>query len=99
MHRHFNQQTFKIAQEKTWTCLRKRNLNRKSDSLLITTQNNAIRTNYVKSKINKTQQNGKCRIWGEKTHNKRMQQVRRKGELERHGWVGKVINYELCKRL
>ena len=34
--------------------LRKGNLKRETDSLLIATQNNAIRTNHIKSRINKT---------------------------------------------
>ena len=40
---------------KTWTWLRKGNLNRKTKSLLIAAQNNAIRTNYVKTKLDKMQ--------------------------------------------
>ena len=42
--------------------LRKRNLKREMESLLIATQNNAIRTNHIKARIDKTQQNGKCRL-------------------------------------
>ena len=42
----------------TW--LRKGNLKRETESLLQAAQNNAIRTNYVKAKIDKTQQNSKC---------------------------------------
>ena len=33
---------------------------RETESLLIAAQNNAIKTNYVKVKIDKTQQNLKC---------------------------------------
>ena len=32
------------------------------ESLLIATQNNAIRTNYIEAKIEKTQENNKCRL-------------------------------------
>ena len=38
----------------------------KTESLLITAQNNAIRTNYIKAKISHTQQNIKCKLHGEK---------------------------------
>ena len=49
-----------ISHEKTWTWLRKGNFKR--ESLLIATQNNAIRTNHIKARIVKTQQNTKCRL-------------------------------------
>ena len=37
------------------------NLQIKTESLLAAVQNNAIRDNYVKAKIDKTQQNSRCR--------------------------------------
>ena len=40
---------------------RKRNLKRETESLLIAAQNNAIRTNHIKARRDKTQQNSKCR--------------------------------------
>ena len=51
-----------ISHQKTWTRLRKGNLKRKTESLLIKAQNNAIRTNHMKARIDKTQQNIKCRL-------------------------------------
>ena len=33
---------------------------------MIAAQNNAIRTNYIKAKINNVQQNSKCRLCGNK---------------------------------
>ena len=44
----------------TWTWLRKENLKIETESLLITTKNNTIRTNHIKTKIDKIQQNSKC---------------------------------------
>ena len=37
-----------------------------TESLLIAVQNNAIRTNYIKAKIDDTQQNIKYMLYGEK---------------------------------
>ena len=48
---HSKRQTKEISHEKTSTWLRKGNFKRENGSLLITAQNNAIRTNYVKAKI------------------------------------------------
>ena len=50
--------------QKTWTWLKKGNFKRETESLLITAQNNAIRTNHIKARIDKTQQNSKCRLCG-----------------------------------
>ena len=53
-----------MSHDKTWTWLRKGNFKRETESLLIAAQNNAIRTNHIKMKIDKTQQNSKCRLCG-----------------------------------
>ena len=55
-----------ISHEKTWTWLRKGNLKRETESLLTTAQNNAVRTNHIKTRIDKTQQNSKCRLYGDR---------------------------------
>ena len=44
---------------------KKGNLKRKTESLLIAAQSNAIRTNCIKSRIDKTQQNSKSRLCGD----------------------------------
>ena len=63
---YFKQQTCENSHEKSWTWLRKENLNRETESLLIPAQNNAIRTDYIIAKIDKTQQNSKCRLCGDR---------------------------------
>ena len=55
LHRNLKRQTSEISHEKTWTWLKKRNFKRETESFLITTQNKAIKTNYVKIRIDKTQ--------------------------------------------
>ena len=44
-----------VSHDKTWTWLRKGNLKRETESLLMATQNNAIKTNHIKARIDKTQ--------------------------------------------
>ena len=92
-----------MSQEKTWTWLRKGYLKRETESLLIAAQNNAIRTDYDKAKIDKTQQNCRCRLWVERneTINHIISECSKlaQGEYKiRHSWVGKVIFWELCKK-
>ena len=51
-----------ISHDKTWTWLRKGNFKRETESFLMAAQNSAIRTNHMKARIDKTQQNSKCRL-------------------------------------
>ena len=46
-----------ISHEKTWTWLRKGNFKRETEFLLTAAQNNGIRTNQIKVRIDKMQQN------------------------------------------
>ena len=46
----------------TW--LRKGSLKRETGSVLIAAQNNTIRTNHIKARIDKMQQNSKYRLCG-----------------------------------
>ena len=43
---------------------KKNKLKNETESLLIAAQNNTIRTNYIKAKIDQTKQNSKCRLCG-----------------------------------
>ena len=45
---------------------KKGNLKRETEPVLIIAQNNAIRINYVKARRDKTQQNSRCRLCGDK---------------------------------
>ena len=72
-------------------------------SLLIAAQNSAIRTNHIKARIDKTQQNSKCRLCGDKdeTINHIISGCSKMAQKEykaRHDWVGKVIHGEMCKK-
>ena len=50
-----------ISHQKTWTWPRKGDFKRETESLLVAAQNNVI-TNYIKMRIDKTQQNSNCRL-------------------------------------
>ena len=101
-YRRFKQLTSEISREKTWSKLIKGNLKRKTDSLLIAARNNAIKTNQIKVRIDKTQQNSECRLCGDRdeTINHIISECSKLAKNEyktKHDWVGKVIHWELCK--
>ena len=88
-----------ISHQKTWTWLRKENLKRETESLLILAQDSAIRTNHIKARIDKAQQNSKCRQCGdrEETINHIISECSKLAQKEyktRHDWVDKVIHSE-----
>ena len=99
----FKQQITNISHKKTWTWLRKRNFKRKTESLLIAAQKSVIRNNHIKARIDKTQQNSKCRLFGDRDEaiNHIISQCRKLAQKEfktRHDWAGKVIHWEMCKK-
>ena len=69
----------------------------------MTAQNNAVRTNRIKARIDKIQQNSKCRLCGDRyeTINHIIRECSKLAQKEykaRHDWVGKVIYWEICKK-
>ena len=65
-------------------------------------QDNAIRTDHVKTRIDKTQQNSKCRVCSDRdeTINHKVSECCKltlKEYKTRHDCVGKVIHWEMCK--
>ena len=83
---------------------KKGNLKRETESLLIATQNNNIRTNYLKARMNMTRQNSKDRLCGnrDETINHIISEcckLAQKVYKTRYDWVGKEIHWELYKKL
>ena len=71
--------------------------------IIIITQNNAIRTNQTKARRDKTQQNSKCRLCGDRdeTTNHIISECSKLAQKEyktRYDWVGRVIHWEICKQ-
>ena len=92
-----------ISHDKTWTWLGKGNFKRETESLLIVAQDSAIRTNHIKARIDKTQQNSKGRLWGnrDETINHIISEWSKLAQREykaRHDWVSKVIHWEMCRK-
>ena len=103
LYGHFKREANEISQEKNWTCQWKRNLKRETECVLIEAQNNAIRTKYIKTRTDKTQQNSKCWLCidRDETINHIISECRKLPRREyktRHDWVGKVIHWELYKK-
>ena len=82
---------------------KKRKFKGETESLLMAAQNSIIRTNHIKVRIDKMQQNSKCRLCGDRdeTINHIISECSKLAQKEceaRHDWVGKVIHWEMCKK-
>ena len=85
----------------TWTWLGKVNLMSETESQIIAAENNSIRTNYLKVKIDNTQENSKCNLCVERdeTVNYKINECSKLAPKEyknRYDRVGKVIHWKLC---
>ena len=92
-----------ISYQKIWTWRRKGNLKRETESPQIAAQDNAVRTNHIKARIDKTKKNNKCRLCGDRdeTINHIISECSNLAQNEyktRHEWLGKVNHWEMCKK-
>ena len=102
LYGHFKWLINNISHQKTWTWLRKGNFKRETESIQIAAQNNPIRTNHMKVRIDKTQKSSQCRLCGDRdeTINHIISEGSKLTQMEykaRHDWVGKVIHLEMCR--
>ena len=103
LHGRFKRLINSISHDQTWAWLRKGNFKRETESLLMAAQNSAIGTNHIKARTDKTQQNSKCRLCGDRDEiinhiMSKCSKLAQKENKARHAWVGKVIHWEMCKK-
>ena len=84
-----------ILREKNRTWLRKENFKRETESLLIAAQDNVVRTNHIKARIDKMQQNSKCSLCGnrDETINHIISECIKLAQTEY-----KTRHWEMCKK-
>lgn len=99
----FIRQTDEFSKEERWLWLKEGSLKRETESLILAAQEQAIRTNSIKAKIDKTQVDSKCRMCGQsdETINHILCECSKMAQREykrRHDWLGKRIHWEICKK-
>ena len=80
-----------------------RDIKKKNGSTMCAAQEQAIRTNIIKSKIDKTQTDAKCRLCkqADETVSHIVSECRNLAKREykkRHDMVGKRIHWEICRK-
>ena len=87
-----------MLHQKPWTWLRKGTYKREIKSLLIAAQNNAIRTNHIKARIDKTQKKKKSKCGDrDETINHIISEFSKLAQTW-HDWVAQVIHWGMCKK-
>ena len=69
LHGQCIRQTMGKASEDRWEWLKKGCLKRTTETLIMAAQKQVIRTNNIKAKIDKTQENNKCKMCGKAEEN------------------------------
>ena len=104
LHGQFFNQTDDVAGEEKWLWLRDRSIKRETESLIMAAQEQAIRTNAIKAKIDKTQAKSKCRLSGKVDETVRhivceCPMLVQREYKRRHDWVGRKIHWEVCRKI
>ena len=93
LHGQYLRQTENVAEPNQWMWLKKAGLKRDTESHIMVAQEQAIRTNLIKAKIDKSQQESKCRMCEEADESINLildecKMLAQRDYKKRHDWVG-----------
>ena len=96
-------QTEENAAKETWQWMKRGSLKRETESLKIAAQDQALRTNYRKAKIEKSTTISKCRLCKEKEETvshivSECSKIAQTEYKKRHDRVAATIHWALCKK-
>ena len=103
MHGHFLRQTEDVTDKDQRLWLQEGSLKRETETLIMAAQGQAVRTNLVKAKIDKTQEDSTCRMCGkaDESINHLLSECSKMAQKEykrRHDWIGRKIHWEVCRK-
>lgn len=102
LHGQFIREVKDVSCDKSWVWLRDGNLKKETESLIISAQTQSIRTNLIKTKIDKSQDNPKCRLCHQKDESVNhilceCTALAQKEYRKRHDGVAKALHWDLCR--
>ena len=103
LHGQFLRDTETISDDKSWTWLQRGYLKRQTASLILAAQDQALRTNLVKTKIDKTQNQPLCRMCMKTNETvdhiiSGCCKLAQKEYKRRHDCVARALHWDLCKQ-
>ena len=102
LHGQYLRQTKEVRSDQCWAWLQNGDLKRETESLIVASQNQSIRTNLVKARIGKSQEDSLCRI-SRKVYESIDHIVNGCGKLaqkeykRRHDNLGNVVHWKLAR--
>ena len=101
LHGQYLRRTEAVPSKERWAWLSKGGIKRETETLILAAQEQAIRTNQIKTKIDKTQEDSLCRMCkqADETVDHLLNEYSKMAQKEfkrRHDWVGKKIHWEVC---
>ena len=102
LHGQYLRQTKEVRSDQCWAWLKNEDLKRETESLIVAAQNQSIRTNLVKAKVDKSQGDSLCRVCRKVDESidhivsgcsKLAQEYKR-----RHNNLGKIIHWKLTRK-
>ena len=100
LHGQYLRQTKEVRNDQCWACLQNGNLKRETESLIVAAQNQSIRTNLVKAKIDKSQGDSLCRKVDESIYHivSGCSKLAQKECKRRHDKLGKIVHWKLARK-
>ena len=96
-------QTEEVRSDQFWVWLQNGDLKRETESVIVAAQNQSIRTNLVKTKIDECQGDSLCRVWGKVDERidhivSGCSNLAQKEYKRRHDNLGKIVHWELARK-
>ena len=103
LHGQYLRQTKEVRSEQSWVWLQNGDLKRETESLIVAAQNQSIRTNLVKAKIEKTQKDTQCRLYKKADESidhvvSGCNKLAQKEYKRRHDNLGKTVHWRLARK-
>ena len=103
LHGQFLRQTEDLADKDKWAWLTDGTLKRETKSLIMAAQEQALRTNLVKAKLDKSQEDSMGRMCGKADESishllSECSKLSQEEYIRRHNWMGKKIHWEVCRK-
>ena len=96
-------QTKEVRRDQSWAWLQNGDLKRETESLAVAAQNQSIRTNLVKAKVDKSQGDSLCRVCRKVDESidhivSRCSKLAQKEYKRRHDNLGKIAHWKLARK-
>ena len=103
LHGQYLRQTKRVRSDQCWAWLQNGDLKRETESLIVAAQNQSIRTNLVKARINKSQGDSLCRMCRKVDESldhivSGCSKLAHKDYNRRHDNLGKIVHWKLARK-